>query len=58
MIMMMMIRALETGDRTRSPLLATVITEANTIVGLYLYSVFTIPMFLTTNSLSIVYTFS
>ena len=36
----------------------TVITEANTIVGLYLYSVFTNPMFLSTNSLSIVYTFS
>ena len=36
----------------------TVITEANTIVGLYLYSVFTNPMFLSTNSLSIVHTFS
>ena len=34
------------------------ITEANTIVGLYPYSVFTNPMFLSTNSLSIVYTFS
>ena len=33
------------------------ITEANTIVGLYPYSVFTNPMFLSTNSLSIVYTF-
>ena len=32
--------------------------EANTIVGLYLYSVFTNPKFLSTNSLSIVYTFS
>ena len=32
--------------------------EANTIVGLYLYSAFTNPMFLSTNSLSIVYTFS
>ncbi len=34
------------------------ITEANTIVGLYPYSVLTNPMFLSTNSLSIVYTFS
>ena len=34
------------------------LTEANTIVGLYLYSVFTNPMFLSSNSLSIVYTFS
>ena len=34
------------------------ITEANTIVGLYLYSVFTNPIFLSPNSLSIVYTFS
>ena len=38
-------------------LLATVITEANTIVGLYLYSVSTNSMFLSTYSLSIVYTF-
>ena len=34
------------------------ITESNTIVGLYPYSVFTNSMFLSTNSLSIVYTFS
>ena len=34
------------------------ITEANTIVGLYPYSVLTNPIFLSTNSLSIVYTFS
>ena len=33
------------------------ITEANIIVGLYPYSVFTNPMFLSTNSLSIVNTF-
>ena len=39
-------------------LFATVITEANTLVWLYLYSVFPNPMFLSTNSLSIVYTFS
>ena len=31
---------------------------SNTIVGLYLYSIFTNPMFLSTNSLSIAYTFS
>ncbi len=31
--------------------------EANTIDGLYLYSVFTNPMFLSTNNLSIVYIF-
>ncbi len=36
----------------------SVITEANSIVGLYLYSVFTNPMLFSTNSLSIVYTFS
>ena len=34
------------------------ITEANTIVGLYPYSVFTNPMFWSTNSLSIVNNFS
>ena len=34
------------------------IMEANTIVGLYPYFVFTNPMFLSTNSLSIVYIFS
>ena len=39
-------------------LLAPVITEANTIVGLNLYSVFTNSMFLSTNNLSIIYTFS
>ena len=50
--------AVATNTRSREGEEPLRITEANTIVGLYPYSVFTNLMILSTNSLSIVYSFS
>ena len=50
--------AVATNTSSREGEEPLLITEANSIVRLYPYSVFTNPMFLSTNSLSILYTFS